>query len=70
MQRSSPTHARRELTFMLLVAFLGFQVGSLFQPAEKPRNGPINCNASSGLPPLACVSSVGPADGSPLPPQG
>jgi hypothetical protein len=55
---------------MLLVAFLGFQVGSLFQPAEKGSSVALNCNAASELPRLACVSSVGPADASPLPPQG
>lgn len=70
MQHSSPIHPRRVLTFTLLVGFLGFQVGSLLQPAEKASSGALNCNAATELPRLACVSSVGPADASPLPPQG
>lgn len=70
MQHSSPIHARRVLTFTLLVGFLGFQVGSLFQPADMASSGALDCNAPTELPRLACVSSVSPADASPLPPQG
>ncbi|MEX6780508.1 hypothetical protein [Pseudomonas aeruginosa] len=70
MQHSSPIHARRVLTFTLLVGFLGFQIGSLFQPAEKAHSVALNCEAPSELPRLACVSYFGPADASPLPPQG
>ncbi len=33
MQRDNRIHPRSVLTFTLLVGFLGFQVGSLLQPA-------------------------------------
>jgi|UPI000838D746 hypothetical protein len=70
MQRDNRIHPRSVLTFTLLVGFLGFQVGSLLQPAETPRTGQLNCHEASELPRLACVSSVTPSDASPLPPLG
>lgn len=68
MKRSSPIQPRRVLTFTLLVGFLGFQVGSLLQPAATDSTSAPDCEAPSELHRLACISST-PTDARPLPPQ-
>lgn len=68
MQQSKRLHGQRILTFTLLVGFLGFQVGSLLQPAATSSTRAPDCEAPSELHRLACISST-PSDARPLPPQ-